>query len=307
MISVDCMFSADLVVTDTVKTAHLLVERLGLPALRPTWTDSRLENLLYLRAYHPLSQSSPTVIEIIKPTGVGLPALAHQSTDRPVRTHATVLVTKTFDELIERLRERRIRHYHMPDTGDGLARCFLGVEDLQHTQPEAYDPSSDGGLFLEVINWNGTALAGRAARPLEVPEGGIIRIVARSYLVPDLDATLSSLRTALDWPGPELLPQEDELLRYAVLQPAMPQSASLELIQPKTASGRHGEFFASWGLGPHAIRFGVRGIDAKADELRRRGTAFTYDRTPQGDAVLLIDQLALDGTIVEFVDADPVP
>lgn len=35
-----CMFSADLMVRETVKTATALVDRLGLPAMRPTWTDN---------------------------------------------------------------------------------------------------------------------------------------------------------------------------------------------------------------------------------------------------------------------------
>jgi hypothetical protein len=299
------MFSADLMVSDTVKTANVLVERLGLPALRPTWTDSSLDRLIYLRAHHPLSQAAPTVIEIIKPSGVGLPASRLQSEDRPVRTHATVLITKTYEEMIDRLRARCIRHYDIPDRRDGLARCFLGVRDLQSTAPEAYDPTADGGLFLEVISWQGTALATREARPVEVAEGDITRVVARSYLVPDIDATLSSLREALDWPPGEVRPQEDRLLRYATLEPAMPHSAALEIIQPKTASGRHGEFFATWGGGPHAIRFGVRGLDAKADDLRRRGTAFTFDQSPPGPRALVVDQVALDGTIVEFID-DPL-
>src|SRR5439155_5001141 len=139
---VDCMFSADLMVEDTLKTANLLVERLGLPALRQSWTDRgrSLDELVYLRARHPLSASAPTSIEIIN---AGLypklkmrpPAAGRQSDGRPMQTHATVLVTKHYGELIARLRREGVRHYDMPDPGDGLARCWFGVEHLSVSQP----------------------------------------------------------------------------------------------------------------------------------------------------------------------------
>jgi hypothetical protein len=301
------MFSADLMVPDTVGTANLLVERLGLPPMRPTWTDSTLERLVYLRAYHPFSQTAPTLIEIINPSGTGLPASSNQPADRPVRTHATVFVTKTYGDVIERLRANGIRHFDMPDPGDGLARCFLGVDDLRDTRREAYDSESDGGLFVEVISWEGTSLATRGPIPPETKEGGITRVVARSYLVPDLDSTLTSLRNALDWPPPDLPLAETKSVRYAILQPEMEESAALELIQPKSGSAeagsdRYGAFFAAWGVGPHAIRFGVHGLEAKAEDLRQRGTGFAFDETPGGDRVILVDAAALDGTIVEFVE-----
>jgi hypothetical protein len=86
----DCMFSADLMVTDTRQTATLLVERLGLPSMKPSWTDPghSLEDLIYLRAYHPMSSAAPTVLEIIRVNRSGpnrLPAVGGQSEDRPMK------------------------------------------------------------------------------------------------------------------------------------------------------------------------------------------------------------------------------
>jgi hypothetical protein len=317
----DCMFSADLMVRDTLGTARLLVDRLGLPALRPTWTDHgrTLEELLYLRAYHPLSSAAPTNIEIINPDlypklNMRPAAAGRQTPGRPIQTHATVLITKHYDEMIARMREHGVRHYDMPDPGDGLARCWFGVEDLSVDDPARndYDPTSDGWTFLEVISWEGTTLAIRDPIPVRVGEGGVTRVVARTYLVPDIDATMASLRVALAWPGPDVMVKDSDGARYATLQPAMSQSCALELVDASHANGRHGAFFSRWGLGPHALRLGVNGLAAKADDLRRRGTPFTESDTLGGEPVLVVgaevpasdalDDDVLGGAIVEFID-----
>jgi len=303
----DCMFSVDLVVEDPRRTATLLIDRLGLPEMRETWTNPgmTLDQLIYMRAYERLTPSSPTLIEIFNPTVYDIypsAAMGRQTPGRPIQTHATVLITKQYDALLVRLRENGVVHFDMPDPGDGLRRCWFGVENLVPFVHHDYDPSSDGGLFLEVISWEGTTLATRGPMPVRVPEGGIVRVAARSYLVPDLDATLHSLRTALEWPAPDLRVNGNELMQWATLQPAMAASSALELVEPASAIGRHGAFFQQWGVGPHAIRLEVNGLAAKADDLRRRGTPFTADETPDGDPILLVDQ-GLDGAIVEFVDA----
>jgi hypothetical protein len=304
-ITVDCMFSVDLMVEDTVKTANLLAERLGLPALRPTWTDSSVDHLAYMRAYHPFSHAAPTLIEIIQPSSA-LPAVSRQSGDRPVKTHATVFVTKTFPEVIDNLEAKRLRHFNMPDPGDGLARCFTGIDDFQPGSPgNAYDPTVDGHLFMEIISWGGTALATRDVIPQELGAGGITRVMSRSYLVRDIDQTLHQLDEIFQWDQAAVQPSEDDQVRYTTLQPLLPASAALELIQPKGETGRHGEFFTQWGVGPHAIRFGVRGLDAKADDLDGRGTHFSENVGPGGQRVLLVDPSDLDGIIVEFAE-DPL-
>jgi hypothetical protein len=305
------MFSADLMVDDTIGVADRLVERLGLPALRQTWTDvgRTLEELIYLRAYHPLSAAAPTNIEIVNgglypKMGIRPGAWGRQAEGRPIQTHATVLISKRYGEVMERIREAGLRVYEMPDPGDGLARCWFGVEHLSSDDPvkNDYDPTSDGHLFLELISWEGTTLAARDPIPVNVHEGGTTRVVARTYLVPDIDSTLGALRRALDWPGPEVSVSEGSGLRHAYLQPSMPESAALELVQPTSEDNRHGAFFARWGVGPHAIRIGVNGLAAKAEDLRRRGTPFTDADTPAGEPVLVVDGEVLGGPIVELVE-----
>jgi hypothetical protein len=273
--------------------------------MRETWTNvgMTLDELIYLRAYERLTPSSPTLIEIYNPSIYQTypTAATGRQTGRSIQTHATVLITKDYDTLLARLRDRDITHYDMPDPGDGLRRCWFGVDSLEAAVDNAYDSSADGGLFLEVISWEGTSLATRPPMPLDVADGGITRVVARTYLVPDLDFSLGSLRTALDWPSADVTVGQQGATRWATLQPSMATSGALELVEAKGA-GRHGEFFDRWGLGPHAIRLGVRGLAAKADDLGRRGTPFTFDETLDGDPILLVDPTALDGVVVEFVD-----
>jgi hypothetical protein len=302
-ITVDCMFSADLMVDDTVKTANLLVERLGLPPMRPTWTDSSIEHLVYLRAYHPFSPAAPTLIEVIRPTAF-LPAMKVQVEGRPVKTHATVFVTRTFPDVIANMEAKRLRYFNMPDPGDGLARCFPGIESFDVGTPQnEYDPAADGGLFLEIISWEGTTLATRDVIPHAASEGGITRVVARSYLVTDIDQTLRQLDEILQWDEARKTPSQCNSGRYATLQPLMRASAALELVEP--AGGRQGEFLSRWGAGPHAIRLGVHGLSAKAKDLRERNTGFSHAETPAGEPVLLVEESDLDGIIVEFVE-DPL-
>jgi hypothetical protein len=299
------MFSADLMVDDTVKTADVLVERLGLPRWRPTWTDSTPDHLLYLRARHPFSQAAPTLVEIIRPSAA-LAATSGQPSDRPVRTHATVFVTKSFREVVANLDNKGLRYWEMPDPGDGLARVFTGVANFEVGTPgNQYDGAVDGNLFMEIISWEGTVLALRDPIPPELSAGTITRVVSRSYLIPDIDQTLHQLHEIFTWDQASQPASENAEDRFATLQPLMQTSAALELIQPKATTGRHGEFFARWGVGPHAIRFGVHGLETKAEDLRQRGTGFTESQTPSGVPILLVDESVVDGIIVEFIE-DPL-
>ena len=303
-VTVDCLFSADLMVDDTIQTAGVLIERLGLPALRRSWTDDDIERLLYLRAFHPFNLRSPTLIELVR-ANPAWPS-REQSECRPVRTHATVFVTKSYPELIAHLQAGRVRHFDMPDRGDGLQRCWIGVDNFDVGSPgNAYDPDADGNLYVEVISWQGTALAQRAPLEISIPEGSITRVMARSFLVPDLDYTLDRLHNALGWSEAVRPAVADRTARHSLLQPEMASSAALELIQPTSVESRYRDFYKQWGLGPHAIRLGVHGLDAKAADLRRRDTPFTEGSTLEGDGLLLVDAPSLGGTVVELAD-DPL-
>ena len=302
----DVMFSADLAVDDTVHTAELLIDRLGLPALRPSWglVGRGLDYCLFLRASHPMSLSAPTLIEVIqRHPPRPWPAVGEQTPGRPMMTHATVLCTKDYETMIERVKRAGIRHYDMPDPGDGMRRCWVGIERLEPAdgiEATEYDPSADQWLFLEVISWEGTALDGRPDLPIQPSEGGVRRVMARSCLVPDIDATLSALRFAFNWPEPDVQVRDSEFARYAWLQPALPASAALELIEPKGSEGRHGAFFQQWGPGPHAIRLEVADLHDKMRDLDARGTPWWRDHAPDGRDIIVVDPEALEGIIIEF-------
>src|SRR5262249_9169507 len=120
------------------------------------------------------------------------------------------------------------------------------------------------------------------------------------------DETLHRLHEIVDWSDAAKPTGDSQGVRYATLQPNMGTSAALELIQPKTATGRYGAYFARWGAGPHALRLGVRGLDAKTQDLRARGTRFAETESVAGERMLLVDESDLDGVIVELVE-DPLP
>src|SRR5262249_15277486 len=138
-------------------------------------------------------------------------------------------------------------------------RLFLGMtaDDLT-----GYDSAVDGGLFVEVVPFD--VVNARAAPVAPLVPGTMVRIVARTFLLADLDATLAALRCTLGWPDHidiEMRPDG----RRVVLAPTLPESASLELVEP--TGGRLGDFYDRYGAGPHAVRIGVRGLEVKLEEL----------------------------------------
>jgi hypothetical protein len=303
---VDFMFSADLFAAAPITTADRLVAALGLPAWKPSWTDLTPEQLIYLRARSRLNLGAPTLIEILSSGAhpdlyMTRPALHAQPQDRPVRTHATVFVSRNFESIVQKARDRGLRHFALPGGHGGLDRCWFGVKSLEPNSDGAvYEPAADGGLFVEVINWDGTAVSRRPAEPEVLADGEIVRVSARTFLVADIDVTMSALRECLGWPSLKLRVSDSQTDRHALLQPAIAGSAALELVQPVGSASRYWDFFARWGPGPHAIRIDVNQLGAKADDLRHRRTPYLEQQSLDGDAVLAVEPDSLDGIIVEF-------
>ena len=82
----------------------------------------------------------------------------------------------------------------------------------------------------------------------------------------------------------------------------MPESAVFEVVQPTDSTSRHGSFFAQWEVGPHAIRLGAAGLEAKAGDLAGRRVSFRETTAPGGTPVLLVDPAEIGGAILEFVE-----
>jgi hypothetical protein len=305
----DALVTADVLVDDVDATVARLVEVLGLPDPKPSWTHD-FPGYTYKATFcriHPSLTVAPTLFEVIAPAPSDGPAPAGvPSVDanleacvalqgpRPVHTHATVFATRDFPALVSRLEANDVRHRIDPVTTElPFPRLFLGMTADDIT---AYDPAVDGGLFVEVVPFD--VVTGHPSPVAPFAPGTMVRIVARTFLVADLDATLAALRHTLGWPGAVGIEERPDG-RRVVLVPTLAESASLELVEP--TGGRLGDFFDRYGPGPHAIRIGVQGLDAKLDELRARGVG--YEVVAEGP-IVEVDPDPLGGIVVELCELD---
>ncbi len=215
---------------------------------------------------------------------------------RSIKCHATELAM-TDDEmagLAEHLADlNHVVGWHPPDRRD---RFYAAGNPAS----PAFDPAIDGGLFIEATKISHLGLAEEAlTAPADIPPGSspeaMVRIVAREYLVADLDPVLSALQRNLRW-EPSAVTQEDGH-RQAIMPFAAPRSARLELVQP-TGPGRVADAYEQLGPGPWAVRVSVVDVDAKAADLAARGTPYTFT-----DGVLRADPASTLQVPFEFVSA----
>jgi hypothetical protein len=133
----------------------------------------------------------------------------------------------------------------------------------------------------------------------------MVRVLRRSWIVEDLDATLAALDRNLDW-QPAADPTVDETYgcRRAVLGFAHPRSADVEVLAPNGPGEIH-DSLTSWGPGAWVIRIGVNDLEAKADDLGRRRTPFDRRLAVGGDPVLRVDTgpMGIPG-LFEFAEID---
>lgn len=164
----------------------------------------------------------------------------------------------------------------------------------------SFDPTIDGGLFLEATKLIGlgvpeTALTEPADVPPAASPDAMVRVVAREYLVDDLDAVLSALESSLRW-APASVTDEGEV-RRAVMPFSAPRSARLELVEA-TGPGPIADAVAEFGAGAWTVRISVVDVDAKAMDLAARGTPFTLT-----DGALRPDPSSTLNVPFEFVTA----
>jgi hypothetical protein len=261
---------------------------------------------------HPSRSFAPTRLEVIAPRPVPEPAdpavpraylddYRRAQGGRPLKTHATVFTTSHIEDLIERVGRRGLRHRVDPVTAElPHLRLWVGVTP---EAPGDYRPDDDAGLFFEAIPTQGLLMRLKPADPAPPPPaplaaGQMARVVAREHLVHHLDDALRTLARNLDLEtaGPV---HEDVggCCRRAVLAVTMPHAATLELVQPVDPDAEAGRYLARWGPGPYYTRIAVAGLEAKADDLRRRGTDF---HVPPGAPPRL--RVDVDGVLLEFVD-----
>jgi hypothetical protein len=305
----DLLINSEVIVADVAVAERVFVEALGFPPQRDSW-GSKIPGFgfTYLFArVHPSLKVSPTRVQALAKAPLDpaidprltlpfLPALFAAQGRRPWKTHATELATSDIQAVAARLARNGCRFHTMPSTDViPYTRLWLGWTS---DEPGAYQPDVDGGLLIEICETDslqqGPALWEPGPDP-ELPPGSMVRVLRRSWIVEDLGFTLSALDRNLGW-QPRVGPEIDAAIgcRRAVFGFAHPRSAELELLEP-IAAGEVKDSFDAWGPGSWTIRIGVNDIEAKAEDLRRRGTAFETRTRPDGGKPLLrVDTGPLD-------------
>ncbi len=311
----DLLHSPDAVVADVDRTARTLVERVGLLEPRAAWFQPSLchgYQALFARV-HPSRAVSPSRLEVISsgprspsPAPTDIPAyideIAAMQGGRPCKTHATVLTSSAFSDLVEDLRRRGVVHRVDPPSRDlGHERLWIGFAPDGGPLHSADD---DAGLFFEVIPTQCLELPAEVADGmvpdgLELAPGQMVRMAARSYLVEDLDPVLATLEGRLSWPAEHVEGKNGK--RRAVMAVNFQRSARFELVEPGVDRDA-AEHFARWGRGTYSTRITVRDLDAKAEDLRARGTPFEIRSIGGGVECLRVGVDVVPGFLFEFVD-----
>lgn len=316
----DLLMSADMMMPDPDGMTELLVAKLGIHS-HPRWRqafDDHPYIAHFLRVHKSLA-ISPTRIEpqwhLDRPNQ-GDPMFhtfldslkAYQGEHRPMLTHSIVLTlpSERLAVLVDKLMRRRLRFRLAQRTPDmPFDRLWLGVTP----EDPHYEPSVDGGLCIEVM----------ANEPLQLPPdtfavpapqvvnpepGQMIRVSARGYLVRDLDETLRRVSANLDWePSGPVQELTKEGYRKATMKCALANSATLDVIEATRWNSDAGLYLNSWGPGPYYIRIAVNGLAAKAEDLRARGTRFTWIDECEavgGKPLIRVDPADVRGQLFEF-------
>lgn len=319
----DLLLSSDMMVRDPDGLAETFVGKLGAYS-HPRWRQA-FPNHAYVAHFLRVNMSRAVAPTTLEPQGhldkpnEGDPFFHDflksledfQGRRRPMKTHATVIVAEDVDRVLDRLHRRRVP-FRLAQTTPEMPweRFWIG------STPEnvRYDPSWDGGLCIEFIpTWSlrlpEEAFASPTPEPVDPKPGEMVRVVGRGFIVRDLDETVRKLSENLEMePSGPIEDVPGEGYRRARYGFRLAQSATLDLIEPTRWNSDAGVYMHNWGPGPYYTRISVHGMDAKADDLKRRGTNFTLH--PDSDAVggrpiLRVDPADLQGHLFEFVEHAP--
>lgn len=256
------MASADLFVDDSQKAYDVLRGPLGLFEPRGIWYQVWPDwgfDARWCRTNLDLA-ISPTHVEIISPLNSPDPAIGHPQMramfeaqgSRLYKTHSTPIAVADVEELVRRL-ERAGATFRLDEPEGALPFPRLWVGRMAG-KPGAYDPASDGGLYLEFVPTLGFPTAVDASK---TPPAGhpVRRVSARTMLVDDLDSTLTALDHNLAW-APSTPVERRGPDRVATLAFDHPGSAVLEIVEPGD-EGPARDYYDTWGFGPYALSFEV--------------------------------------------------
>ncbi len=316
----DLLMSADMMLPDPDGMAELLINKLGVhghPKWRQAFDDhpyiahflrvhkslavapTRLEPQWHLDRENPGDPMFHEFLESLKD---------YQGRHRPMITHALVLSLHgpKFEVFVEKLMRRRLPFRMAQRTPDmPFDRLWLG------TTPERphYSPEVDGGLCIEVmpmepLQMPADTFAVPPMQPREQKPGDMVRVTARGFLVRDLDHTLRCCSSNLDWePVGQVESLRSEGIRRAVMPFTVANSAALHLIEPTYWDSDAGHYINNWGPGLYYIRIAVNDLQAKADDLRARGTRFSWIEASAavgGKPLIKIAPSELRGQVLEF-------
>lgn len=316
----ELLMSADMMVSDPDGMTELLVNKLGIHK-HERWRqafDHHPYIAHFLRVHKSLAVS-PTRVEpqghLDRPN-LGDPMFheflqsleAYQGKHRPLLTHSIVLAMHgpKFDKFVEKLMRRRLPFRMAQRTPEmPFDRLWIGATP----ENPRYQPSVDGGLCIEVmptepLQMPAETYAETPAQPRDVKPGDMVRVTARGFLVRDLDDTLTKVSKNLDWePEGAVETLNREGYRRARMGFTVRNSATLDVIEATRWDSDAGLYLNNWGPGPYYIRIGVHGLKAKAEDLRARGTKFTWVEESEavgGKSLIRVDPSELRGQIFEF-------
>jgi hypothetical protein len=296
------MTTVSILLDDIAAGVDQLGRALGVPAPRPqAYRGGGSVEAVFLRV-HVKYAVAPTFLELIAPGpvdtpgGIPIAAIKARQGDRSVKWHATELAMPEpqLHDLAGHLAALGVPVAFFPP--DRRERFFLGGDPGS----AGYDPRADGGLLVEAGRSGHLGLPDDAfTAPADIPADALpetmVRIVAREYLVTDLDATLDVFERNLRWSPRSVT--DDDGCRRAVLPFSTPRSAQLELLQP-AGPGPVASAYEQLGPGAWTIRVSVVDLNAKAADLDRRGTPYALR-----DGSLRPDPAASLGVPFEFVAA----
>lgn len=312
------LLHCDLMVPEPDDTMSLLERAIGVPEPKLHWRHAFPNHSFrswYARVHPSLAVAATRLNPQGLVRGVEKPAdplfepyleslLDFQGRARPLHTHATVLITSRFDELVESLLRRGLPFCIAPhDPEMPMDRLWVGVTP----DDPVYRPTVDGGLMIEILPLEPLLLPAATfddppPQASDPQPGDMIRISSRGFIVRDLDRTLRLLSRNLGWePVEPVTDFPTEGFRRARMGFQLPNSATVDLMQPISGGSEVGRYAATWGPGPYHIRIAVNDLDAKADDLKHRGTRF-HDVPPTASCGrrLRVEPADLGGALFEF-------
>jgi hypothetical protein len=319
----DLLMSADMMLPDPDGMAALLIDKLGIHG-HANWRQA-FDNHPYIAHFLRVHKSlavAPTRVEPqwhLDYENPGDPMFhefleslkEYQGRHRPMLTHSLVLSLHgpKFDAFVDKLMSRKLAFRMAQRTPEmPFDRLWLGATP----ERPRYSPEVDGGLCIEVmpmepLQMPAETFATPPAQPRDPKPGDMIRVTARAFLVRDLDHTLRCCATNLDW-EPEGAVQDlrREGYRRAVMPFTIANSAALHVIQPQAWNTDAAHYLNNWGPGLYYIRIAVNDLQAKAEDLKARGTVFTWVAESEavgGRSLIRVDPRGMRSQVFEFEEA----